>query len=298
MKSNGNLILAFLAILLMLISFSAVVMAVSRGSEAQINCGSNRLCQIDLVWLQIQEKLGARISSANEKPWFGKVWHQGNWISMDQAYPKSVTSETAQEEQEERDASSVTSPLSDIFAWENIFQKKELRAVGIGQPTLSEAQLIATFGDCRQSSTSPCDSTTRACQENKNFVSANIKTIVFLGKNIRVHNKMAPIFKQISEEISTTVPDYRPSDVGSYFCRVIGGTTQLSSHAFGVTLDIDSPENGFYSPPDGSSCINNLLTKVVEIFKKHGFCWGGQFRNVCDAMHFEYCNPNEPPQTP
>jgi hypothetical protein len=55
----------------------------------------------------------------------------------------------------------------------------------------------------------------------------------------------------------------------------------LSRHAYGMALDTNTVSNcGGCSPPP-MSC------DVVRIFRRHGFAWGGNFRQP-DGMHFEW----------
>ena len=55
---------------------------------------------------------------------------------------------------------------------------------------------------------------------------------------------------------------------------------RLSHHAWGVAIDINVAENGYGTRPDQDM-------RLVEIFKKHGFTWGGDWQ-IPDGMHFEW----------
>jgi len=55
----------------------------------------------------------------------------------------------------------------------------------------------------------------------------------------------------------------------------------LSRHAYGMALDTNTVSNcGGCRPP-------SMHCDVVRIFRKHGFAWGGNFRQP-DGMHFEW----------
>lgn len=59
-----------------------------------------------------------------------------------------------------------------------------------------------------------------------------------------------------------------------------GNTVSLSLHSWGIAIDIDPARNAF------KSNRFSMDKRVVAIFKKHGFKWGGDWK-VKDAMHFE-----------
>jgi D-alanyl-D-alanine carboxypeptidase len=57
-------------------------------------------------------------------------------------------------------------------------------------------------------------------------------------------------------------------------------TNPPSFHAYGAAVDINAPENPF-------GAIPTMDPRVVEIFERRGFNWGGGFL-IPDGMHFEY----------
>ena len=67
--------------------------------------------------------------------------------------------------------------------------------------------------------------------------------------------------------------------VGCYYPRFIAGSTTLSNHSFGLAIDINSLENQ-------RGTVGQMHPVVVEIMKKWGFAWGGDW-NYTDPMHFE-----------
>jgi hypothetical protein len=71
---------------------------------------------------------------------------------------------------------------------------------------------------------------------------------------------------------------------GCYNARVLvttgGASNTLSRHAWGAALDINPTANPFGARPV-------MDERIVEIFRRHGFAWGGTWL-VPDGMHFEY----------
>jgi len=53
-----------------------------------------------------------------------------------------------------------------------------------------------------------------------------------------------------------------------------------SNHAYGAAIDINAPENPFGGTP-------TMDPRIVRIFERWGFLWGGRFL-IRDGMHFEF----------
>jgi hypothetical protein len=71
------------------------------------------------------------------------------------------------------------------------------------------------------------------------------------------------------------------STAGCYAPRMDSpDTSVISSHAWGAAIDINAPENITGSTP-------TMDPRVVRIFERWGFRWGGNFP-IPDGMHFEY----------
>jgi hypothetical protein len=69
---------------------------------------------------------------------------------------------------------------------------------------------------------------------------------------------------------------------GCYSARTIARspTAPPSQHAYGAAIDINAPENPYGSTP-------TMDRRIVRIFERWGFFWGGKFLTP-DGMHFEY----------
>ena len=57
----------------------------------------------------------------------------------------------------------------------------------------------------------------------------------------------------------------------------------ISHHTWGVAVDVNVPQNPFGAPPDQDP-------RLVRVFERWGFIWGGRFIRP-DGMHFEYRRP-------
>jgi peptidoglycan L-alanyl-D-glutamate endopeptidase CwlK len=78
---------------------------------------------------------------------------------------------------------------------------------------------------------------------------------------------------------------------GTFNWRPIAGSEQLSAHSFGIAIDIDPAYSDYWRWHSvGDSAVpyhNRIPHRIVEIFERHGFIWGGKWYHY-DTMHFEY----------
>jgi|GEM_PF-1465279 len=111
----------------------------------------------------------------------------------------------------------------------------------------------------------------------------------FVGgtKTIQVHIKAAPCFKAVAQALATVT--HRPTTSGgTYIWRTNSNNASvLSLHSFGIAIDLDVGDNPNHggTPPN---CTTNMPADFVDVWKKYGFRWGGNYSSTCDAMHFEW----------
>jgi hypothetical protein len=76
---------------------------------------------------------------------------------------------------------------------------------------------------------------------------------------------------------------------GCYAARTVARMTTAppSNHAYGAAIDINAPENPYGATP-------TMDPKIVAIFERWGFLWGGDYLTP-DGMHFEYGSPPHAP---
>ena len=134
----------------------------------------------------------------------------------------------------------------------------------------------------------------------QSFVSSNLTSVSILGKNISVHKNAYPAFKAVSDALNknSVAKKYKINTIGAYIfrCNVNASTSGkndlcsegcvLSTHAFGIAVDINWEENC-----NGCSSFT-IPMEIVDIFESYGFRWGGRYKSVfgsrIDPMHFEY----------
>ena len=74
---------------------------------------------------------------------------------------------------------------------------------------------------------------------------------------------------------------------GCYCWRPIGGGHTLSTHTWGIAVDIEPIEN-----PRDKVWVDDgkmLDPRIIKIFTDRGWFWGGNFHNRKDPMHFQWC---------
>lgn len=100
-----------------------------------------------------------------------------------------------------------------------------------------------------------------------------------------VMSELLPLSRQSHKVYAASFPIS-----GTYNYRLIAGTSRLSSHAFGIAIDLNSHKNDYWrwnTRDDGQKRLNSYPQEIVEIFEKNGFVWGGKWGNF-DIMHYEY----------
>lgn len=80
----------------------------------------------------------------------------------------------------------------------------------------------------------------------------------------------------------------------SFYWRKVRGANRQSAHSYGIAIDINTEYSNYWlwsnpkcSETDTLKYENRIPLKIVEIFEKHGFIWGGRWYHY-DTMHFEY----------
>lgn len=144
--------------------------------------------------------------------------------------------------------------------------------------------------------------------EKQSSIEPLIKSITFLGKRTRVHEKVLPALRRVEtritelaktdEEVKTFVSKIKSAD--AYHWRLIDGTNRKSFHSLGIAQDFiptritgeifwswarDKNPSGWAITPISKRWVPP--TKVIQIYEEEGFIWGGKWA-LWDNMHFEY----------
>jgi len=106
------------------------------------------------------------------------------------------------------------------------------------------------------------------------------------GTSFTVHELIAPIIKYLIDETERRgyLLDHGHGDQNddwSYANRPIRGKRTPSNHSWGLAVDIDATQF-----PMGSK--KRLPQWIVDLWKAHGFDYGGDWKGRADPMHFEF----------
>jgi hypothetical protein len=109
-------------------------------------------------------------------------------------------------------------------------------------------------------------------------------TIGWTGKptlSFACHKLMEDVFSGVFFQIMNRgLWDSLETFDGVYNDRTVTGSQKISTHAWGIAIDLNAATNRV-------GMIPRIDREVVAIFKDHGFVWGGDW-NRPDGMHFQY----------
>jgi hypothetical protein len=103
-------------------------------------------------------------------------------------------------------------------------------------------------------------------------------------RSIRCHRLLAASFESIFAEFCAhNLADYVHSIDGCFVFRPKRSGSGLSTHSWGIAIDINAANN-----IQGSA--GDMNCEIIEIFKAEGFTWGGNWKGLNrDPMHFQFC---------
>ena len=134
--------------------------------------------------------------------------------------------------------------------------------------------------------------------ENAKAVKQNLVKVNWFGETIKFTkiNGAAEQLNKIADEIRQNHPELIPymKSSGTFYWRKVRNANRQSSHSYGIAIDIAVNQSDYWKwgnpkakETDEISYKNRIPIKVVEIFEKYGFVWGGRWYHY-DTMHFEY----------
>ncbi len=136
---------------------------------------------------------------------------------------------------------------------------------------------------------------------NAEAVRARLAPVVWLPKSggkriwITTVNRVNERLQAVSDELDQLPAELKrfvDHPAGTFNWRVIAEEKRLSPHSFGIAIDIDAATGDYWlwkAGPGGATTgyRNRIPMKIVDIFEKHGFIWGGKWYRY-DTLHFEY----------
>lgn len=111
---------------------------------------------------------------------------------------------------------------------------------------------------------------------------------------LTVHKKLANEIQAVFQEMKAAGFPVRASDTGGYVWRQMASSANRSHHSYGCVIDLNWTSNPMLGVTGGSYRPGvdpySVTPKVVAIWKRHGFYWGGDWKKSKDYMHFTYTN--------
>ncbi|MBT8249198.1 MAG: M15 family metallopeptidase, partial [Acidimicrobiia bacterium] len=119
------------------------------------------------------------------------------------------------------------------------------------------------------------------------------------GKTTLVHERILPALQLASANLEREMASGRRYEVtrwSSWSWRsVAGGRNGVSFHAFGTAVDLNPHLNPFLNDPD-AELVTDMPDWYVQAYMDAGFCWGGLWVNLKDAMHYSWMGPLATPE--
>ncbi|PZR06270.1 MAG: hypothetical protein DI536_30505 [Archangium gephyra] len=127
-------------------------------------------------------------------------------------------------------------------------------------------------------------------------VNEHLVKVRFFGLRYPFHDRAAEALKRV---VARLEPEVKANPKLLPFLKEIGGTfiwrnikrsRRLSSHAFGIAIDLNVERSDYWRwTYRGQPMIwkNRVPKTIVDAFEAEGFIWGGRWKHY-DTMHFEY----------
>jgi hypothetical protein len=103
-----------------------------------------------------------------------------------------------------------------------------------------------------------------------------------------VDSKLRAVANELAK--NTDWKKYLTPSGGSFNWRTIAGTKLLSTHSFGIAVDINVAYSDYWRWKNTKQVVpykNRIPCEIAEVFERHGFIWGAKWWHF-DTMHFEY----------
>ena len=108
-----------------------------------------------------------------------------------------------------------------------------------------------------------------------------------------VHERVAPALQQVIDNLDREAAagnhyTIRAGDTWSYNPITIPPGRSFSFHAVGAAIDINSLTNPYRTD---NVLVTDMPNWFVEAWTEAGWCWGGDWLSIKDAMHFSWRGP-------
>jgi hypothetical protein len=113
------------------------------------------------------------------------------------------------------------------------------------------------------------------------------------GEVLRVHRTTLPALQKVAASLTQVatrgwVYDISSREAFGYTSRTVGGRYRVSQHSFGNAVDV----NLWSNPSTEGPLVTDMPAWFVRAWTDAGFCWGGDWIDQSDAMHFSWRGPS------
>ena len=126
----------------------------------------------------------------------------------------------------------------------------------------------------------------------------HVRCYWYPGHTTVVHAGTTPVWQALGAVMASYDYKVPTSYTGSYNCRgITGSRKKWSGHAWPVAIDINAATNPYIRTPSGRTIrwgvdtdMPALMIRDIEAITASGIralTWGGRWRTIKDAMHFE-----------
>jgi len=129
--------------------------------------------------------------------------------------------------------------------------------------------------------------------QNKKEIEKNLEKLTWIDGTKILFNKKQNAAMQLQKVINELKKMPKKYDkfltniAGTYNFRYIKDTKRLSSHSYGIAIDLNVKQSKYWKWDKIYKYSNNFPKEIVDVFEKYGFIWGGRWYHY-DTMHFEY----------
>ena len=121
---------------------------------------------------------------------------------------------------------------------------------------------------------------------NINWMPSSSGTKILVTRVNGVDRQLQAVSDEL-EKLPSDLKKYVTKTAGTFNYRAIAGTNILSTHSYGIAIDINTDYSDYWRWSKSGQYRNRIPMEIVSIFEKYGFIWGGKWYHF-DTMHFEY----------
>jgi hypothetical protein len=117
------------------------------------------------------------------------------------------------------------------------------------------------------------------------------------GYTVNLHERVLPALEMVSANLAAeaangNVYSVRSAHTFGFNARTVSGVYSISNHGLGTAIDVNSTTNPYRGD---NVLITDMPAWFVKAWTDAGFCWGGDWINVKDPMHFSWMGPDATP---